>query len=293
MTSRIGRQFSRASGTRTLGTVSHAEKSPKFKPRVAIVGAGVSGLTVGVALAETYGKHLEFTIFAEKFSPDTTSDRAGGIFIPGVGNHDSDDFARDMRTWAPPTYHYFDHLCKSPGGSECGVFRTPLYEFRSKSYRPPSWLREKLYPDYRELSQNEAKGMGLPYQGFESIATFTTFLVRGTVYLPWLMRVFRERGGLITKRKIESFAELSTYDIIINCTGLGARELACDGSMEPARGQIVVVKATTPRQVNGIYHYKNLNLGKFVYIIPFKDIILLGKQCIYLYSGTSIQWNPS
>lgn len=118
--------------------------------------------------------------------------------------------------------------------------------------------------------------MGLPYRGFESIATFTTFLVRGTVYLPWLMKIFQERGGLITKRKIESFTELSTYDIIINCTGLGAKELACDGSMEPARGQIVVVKATTPRQVNGIYHYKNLNLGKFVYIIPFKDIILLG-----------------
>ena len=253
-----------------------------IKPRIAIVGAGVSGLTVGVVLAETYGNQLELTIIAEIFSPDTTSDRAGGIFTPGVTNYipteDEDGFVRDMHNWAPPTYRYFDHLCSSPVRSGNGVFRTPVYKFRSKPYRPPSWLRGELYPDYRELSKTEARDMGLPYQGFESIMTFTTFLVRGTVYLPWLMRIFQERGGLIVKQKIESFAELSTYDIIINCTGLGARELTGDRLVLPVRGQIVAVKATTPPQVNGIYHNKELDHGKFVYVIPFKDVILLGKH---------------
>ena len=252
----------------------------KPKPRVVIIGAGVSGLTVGVALTETYGTQLELTIIAEKFSPDTTSDRAGGIFIPGVSNYipteDENGFERDMRNWAPPTFQYFNYLYTSPVGNESGISRVPMYKFYRKSYWLPSWLRAELYPDYRELSKSEAKKMGLPYQGFESIVTFTTVTVRGTVYLPWLMKLFQERGGLIVKRKIESFAELSTYDVIINCTGLGARELAGDRFVLPARGQLVVVKATNPPQVNGIYHNKESDHSRFVYVIPFKEIILLG-----------------
>ena len=53
------------------------------RPRIGIVGAGVSGLSVGLCLLETYGTHLDLdvTIMAEKFSPDTTSDHAGAIFI--------------------------------------------------------------------------------------------------------------------------------------------------------------------------------------------------------------------
>ena len=51
------------------------------RPRIGIVGAGVSGLSVGLCLLETYGIHLDVTIMAEKFSPDTTSDHAGAVFI--------------------------------------------------------------------------------------------------------------------------------------------------------------------------------------------------------------------
>ncbi len=50
-------------------------------PRIAVVGAGVIGLSVGLCLLETYKKQLDVTIVAEKFSPDTTSDHAGAIFI--------------------------------------------------------------------------------------------------------------------------------------------------------------------------------------------------------------------
>ena len=257
----------------------------KSKPRVAIVGAGVSGLTVAVALAETYGKQFELTIIAEKFSPDTTSDRAGALITPWITPAgDEDVFQGDVRKWAPTTFHHFKHLhrCNSLTGNENGIFRMPIYEFHSKQCQPASWLRA-LFQDYQELSKDEAKGMGLPYQGFESIMTYTMYLVRGTVYLPWLMRNFRERGGLITKRKIESFDELSTYDIIINCTGLGARELAGDRSMLPVRGQIVVVKATTPPQINGIYHSMEVDCSKFAHVFPFKDIILLGKYIFHFF----------
>ncbi len=50
-------------------------------PRVAIVGAGVIGLSVGLCLLEQYSKEVDVTIMADKFSPETTSDSAGGIII--------------------------------------------------------------------------------------------------------------------------------------------------------------------------------------------------------------------
>ena len=54
--------------------------------RVAIIGAGVCGLSTGVVLAESLASsranHIEVTIIADKFSPDTTSDGAAGLWRP-------------------------------------------------------------------------------------------------------------------------------------------------------------------------------------------------------------------
>ena len=54
---------------------------------MAVVGAGVVGLSVGLSLCEAYGSQLDLTILAEKLSPSTTSDGAGAMFIPGSSNY--------------------------------------------------------------------------------------------------------------------------------------------------------------------------------------------------------------
>lgn len=45
------------------------------------------------------------------------------------------------------------------------------------------------------------------------------------------------------KRKIESLNELENFDLIINCTGLGAKNLLNDDEMKPVRGQVTRVVA--------------------------------------------------
>ena len=50
-------------------------------PRVVIVGAGVIGLSTGLCLLETYRNQLDVTVMANRFTPDTTSDHAGAIFV--------------------------------------------------------------------------------------------------------------------------------------------------------------------------------------------------------------------
>lgn len=42
---------------------------------------------------------------------------------------------------------------------------------------------------------------------------------------------------------MQSFNELIGYDLIINCTGLGARDLANDEHVVPVRGQVIRVRA--------------------------------------------------
>jgi D-amino-acid oxidase len=45
------------------------------------------------------------------------------------------------------------------------------------------------------------------------------------------------------RKKIENFEELSNFDIVVNCTGLGSLDLTKDTKMHPIRGQIIRVNA--------------------------------------------------
>ena len=47
--------------------------------KIAVIGAGIIGLSSAYVL-KTFDDHLDVTLFAEKFSPNTTSDGAAGIF---------------------------------------------------------------------------------------------------------------------------------------------------------------------------------------------------------------------
>lgn len=46
--------------------------------KVAVIGAGVIGLSVATVLQEKF-PNLSITLFADKFSPGTTSDGAGKV----------------------------------------------------------------------------------------------------------------------------------------------------------------------------------------------------------------------
>ena len=243
------------------------------KPRIAIVGAGVIGLSVGVCLTEVYGQQLDLTIIAEQFSPNTTSDRAGADFIPG-GNYvpgGSDSFEQDAVKWGIRTFNRLRHLRDTVGEEKTGLQLTPSYKYY-KEKQPAPWFKDLLI-DFKELSKSEAKALNLPYARFETIWSFHTFMIRGETYLPWMMMKIKENGGLIVQCKVESLSELCSYDIIINCTGLGARELVGDKSLFPVRGQLVAVKAPWMKE---IHHHREHDLSNVAYILPRKDAVLLG-----------------
>lgn len=52
------------------------------------------------------------------------------------------------------------------------------------------------------------------------------------------MKIFEDNGGHIIRKKISNFQDLSMFDLIVNCTGIGAKKLAKDESVHPIRGQV-------------------------------------------------------
>src|SRR5690242_12409904 len=65
----------------------------------------------------------------------------------------------------------------------------------------------------------------------------------GRLYMSWLLRQFQAGGGKVERRAVAALPSLSSFDAVVNCSGLGARELAPDPSMQAIRGHVVRVRA--------------------------------------------------
>ena len=48
-------------------------------------------------------------------------------------------------------------------------------------------------------------------------------------------------GGKILKKNISSFDEVGYFDVVVNCTGFGAKKLFGDLDLVPIRGQVFKV----------------------------------------------------
>ena len=110
-------------------------------------------------------------------------------------------------------------------------------------------------------------------------------LISTPIYLDFLLNQFKELGGKLVIKHIKSIENLAKENnIIINCTGLGSRELMNDQSMYPIQGQIVrTSKVSNIKCIIDETEGKVIN--DFAYIFPHKDYIILG--------GTAIKNNES
>src|SRR5206468_10200354 len=68
-------------------------------------------------------------------------------------------------------------------------------------------------------------------------------LMDTTIYLDYLAARFLKAGGAINANvHFEKLEDVDTkFDLVINCAGIGARELAHDLDLEPHRGQVAIV----------------------------------------------------
>ena len=184
---------------------------------IAIIGAGVSGLTCGVVLAERgHDTHL----FAAEPPNLTTSAVAAAMWFP----YDAEP-ADKVIPWALESYEVFRSLSHD---SATGVSMIELRQFgRSDRLPIPSWA-----------------------EPFNARATATSEFVMtvplsdSSIYLDYLRKRLISAGGkLTTGIQFDKPEDLDpSFEVVINCAGIGARTLVGDSHLEPHRGQIVVVE---------------------------------------------------
>lgn len=231
--------------------------------KIAIIGAGVVGLSCATVIQERF-PHIPVTIIADKFSPETTSDGAAGLWWPFLL---SDTPEEDIYKYAKGTWKYLETLWNSPNGGKLGVSLIPCIKTSDKEEAIPS-VSDFVY-GFQTLSTNELAAYKKPEwkQGFR----FITYTCEGSKLMPHLLQQFLANKGVVVAKHLESLDEIaSDYDVIINCTGLGAKQLIGDQLVHPIRGHIFRVRAPWLKSIL-IDESEEGN-----YIIPNQDSVVLG-----------------
>ncbi|KAK9534061.1 hypothetical protein VZT92_009136 [Zoarces viviparus] len=230
--------------------------------RVVVVGAGVIGFSTAVCVAEAL-PFCSVTLLAEKFSPDTTSDGAAGILFAGKF---PDIPLERQRRWFKNSFDHLLDIAQSQHSPEAGVMLSSGWQiFKDvQADKKPFWSEAVI--GFRFMTDSELKRF--PEHKFGH--AFTTIKCECSSYLPWLEKRFRKAGGLVEQRKVNSLQELSnSYDIIVNCSGLGSKLLVGDNKVYPVRGQVLKVEAPW------LQHFIRDGDGK-TYIFPGMHCVTIG-----------------
>jgi D-amino-acid oxidase len=222
---------------------------------VLVIGAGVCGLTTGIYLAEA---GLSVTIRAAVPPERTTSVAAGAVWgMVRVGPPDR------ILPWGLAGLEILSKLAAEPGtgvrmASGKEVSRTPL--------EPYFWMKQ--LPGLRECEPAE-----LP-DGFTHGWHYSAPLATMPVYLDYLRARFERAGGALEVATVRSLAELAgVAPVVVNCTGVGARELVPDPAVKPVRGQVVI--AANPG-IEEFYVNRDEEPPWITYMFPHGDTVLLG-----------------
>ncbi|MGQ0848564.1 MAG: FAD-dependent oxidoreductase [Actinomycetota bacterium] len=233
---------------------------------VVVVGAGVSGLTCATLLAEA---GFTTRIVAAEAPDSTTSMVAAAVWTASGHSPESRHFA-----WSLRTRKVFADLAADPSD---GVIPLIQYELEVDHLPPHGW--EVDYEWIRSLGDDE-----LP-AGYGGGWRIDGFRIDPTIYLPWLLDRFHAAGGNATWQRLARLEEVDA-DVVVNCTGLGARELCDDRELVPIRGQVVAVKLAGIAE--GISDEHDLDRIRYVY--PRTDEVILGGT--REVGGASLQPDP-
>lgn len=219
-----------------------------------VVGAGVCGLTTAISLAEA---GLTTRIVTASPSAQTTSAAAGAVWGPVLCGP-----PELTKGWARTGLEVLTELQDDPAS---GVRLAHGREVARTPVQPPEWI--DLLDSFRQLGAAE-----LP-DGFISGWAYSAPLVTMGVYLDYLQARFARAGGGIEVAPVRSLRDITDAPLIVNCTGIGARDLVPDPEVVPYRGQVVIV--TNPG-IDEFYIDHGDTPPDYVYFFPHGDTVLLG-----------------
>lgn len=221
---------------------------------VLVIGCGVIGLSTALELQRA---GLRVTIAARALPPETVSNVAAAIWYPYAVSP-----RERCHDWAKVAYGIFHGLARD---ASSGVIMRSGIEIYPPDCSVPDLVRS--LPRARAARADELR------PGYASGVVFDAPVIETSIYLPYLMREFGQGGGVIEVVDFSSLDEaLERAPIVINCSGLGARELARDPSMFAIRGQILRVERGGVDQ----FALEHDPQGGTTYVIPRSNDCVLG-----------------
>jgi glycine/D-amino acid oxidase-like deaminating enzyme len=232
--------------------------------RVAVLGAGAVGLATARMLQER-GVHV--TIYARDLPPRTTSNVAGALWSPVTlvdEGRQTPAFAEELAQAARVAHRRFDRLT----GERYGIRWVNFYLLSNDAAPPTSW-EWSVTPELFQAT-TLAKGQHPFPTAFAH--RYRLMSIDPSVYLPAVMADFTAANGRLVVQEIPTLQSLDRLDqeIVVNCTGLGARALFADHDLVPIKGQLTMLQP----QVGVDYAVKSTL--EDLYMFPRRESIVLG-----------------
>ncbi|HEY8210457.1 MAG TPA: FAD-dependent oxidoreductase [Myxococcaceae bacterium] len=221
-----------------------------------VIGAGVSGLTCALRLAEAGAR---VRVLAADPPPRTVSSVAAAVWYPYRAYPEA-----LVLGWSRRSREVFDELASVP---DSGVARREGLEL-FRATQPDPWWRSAVR-SFRHAAPDE-----LP-TGAAGGWAFEAPVIDMGRYLPFLVRRLARHGVRLDLGALQGLDPAGDGDLgelVVNCSGLGARELAPDPSLRPIRGQVVRVANPGLKRFLIDDHHP----GGMAYVIPRSDDVILG-----------------
>lgn len=222
---------------------------------VVVIGCGVIGLTSGIRLLEA---GYAVTIVARDLPPATTSNIAAAVWFPYKA------YPLDrVLAWSQTSLDvYYAEAADTASGVRLATF-IDLFD----SPVPDPWWRPAVrrfwHPAAPDLPTGYADGHACEAPVIET-----------SLYLRRLMDRFAALGGRIEQRAVTDLGVLTGPGrVVVNCAGLGARELALDPAVYPIRGQIV--RLDRPADVETVLFDEHAR-NALAYVIPRSADVIAG-----------------
>jgi D-amino-acid oxidase len=184
----------------------------------------VSGLTTAICLAEA---GVRTRIWTARMPLDTTSAAAGAMWGPYL----VEPLDR-VAVWSQRTLATLRQLAQN---AETGVRLLAGVEASRTPVPPPDWGDQ--LDGFRLCQPGELRdGFGIGWR-------FIAPLVDMPTYLEYLLQRATVAGVDVELRAMQSLDEASSVaPVVVNCAGIGARDLVPDQRLTPIHGQLVVVE---------------------------------------------------
>jgi D-amino-acid oxidase len=206
---------------------------------VAVLGCGAVGLATARLVQEA---GFDVTIYAKALPPETTSNIAGGQWLPvTVYDHDralTPEFTAQFVAAAQYGYRRYQ-IMTDP---KYGIRWMRNYTLSDTPWDSPidagvRGLIHDMLPEIKDLPAGSHAFAGKYARQFDGM------IVEPPIYLPAMLTEVRIAGGRVVVREMKSLEEVRALPekLVFNCTGLGAKALFGDEEMTPIRGQLTIL----------------------------------------------------